>query len=236
MDVLKELTRFAEGLDLEDYRLPLRAYHTIRLAIRNLVLPPGQAILEREISEALEMSRTPVREALVRLETEGVVKLVPRRGFIVEPIEGKDLAEIYAIIEALDGLAIELATAHVTDPLLDGLESIIRSQQECLDREDLARWSALDDEFHERIVRTAGNERLTAVIDSYSDQTYRARLYTIGERPLPVRSITEHSAMIAAMRARDGRAARMLMQSHRYRAQQEILHALEKLNQETITQ
>jgi GntR family transcriptional regulator, rspAB operon transcriptional repressor len=229
MDIMSTLTPFAERLEgMEQHRLPQRAYHTVRLAIRNLVLPPGQAILEREISEALEMSRTPVREALVRLETEGMLTLVPRRGFIVAPIEAEDLREIYAIIGTLDGLAIELAAERAEEDLLGRLDSIIDSQEEALRSGDLTKWSALDDEFHDRIVRCAGNQRLTGIIDSYADQSYRARLYTIGERPVPTRSIIEHRAIVAAMRAKDGKAARMLMESHRSRAQREILEVLQQ--------
>ncbi|MGM9921309.1 MAG: GntR family transcriptional regulator [Bhargavaea sp.] len=232
MDIVSTLTPFAKKLEgLDDYRLPQQAYHTVRLAIRNLVLPPGQAILEREISEALEMSRTPVREALVRLETEGMLTLVPRRGFIVAPIEADDLKEIYAIIGTLDGLAIELAAERAAEDLLGRLDSIIGSQEEALRSGDLKKWSSLDDEFHDRIVRCADNQRLTGIIDSYADQSYRARLYTIAERPVPTRSIIEHKAIVAAMRAKDGKAARMLMESHRSRAQKEILEVLSRINE-----
>lgn len=232
MEITATLTPFAQQLDgLDEYRLPQRAYHTVRLAIRNLVLPPGQAILEREISEALEMSRTPVREALVRLETEGMLTLVPRRGFIVAPIEAEDLREIYAIIGTLDGLAIELAAERAEEDLLGRLDRIIDSQEEALRSSDLKKWSSLDDEFHDRIVRCAGNQRLTGIIDSYADQSYRARLYTIAERPVPKRSIIEHRAIVAAMRAKDGKAARMLMESHRSRAQKEILEVLSRINE-----
>ncbi len=94
---LKALINQIEGLD--EYRLPQRAYHIIRIAIRDLILPPGKTILEREMAEILDMSRTPVREALVRLETEGVVRLIPRRGFIVKPIEKEDLPKRVAQIE-----------------------------------------------------------------------------------------------------------------------------------------
>lgn len=233
MEITTTLKPFAEQLNgFDQYRLPQRAYHTMRLAIRDLVLPPGQAILEREVSEALEMSRTPVREALVRLETEGMLTLVPRRGFIVAPIEADDLREIYAIIGTLDGLAIELATERADGDNLAELDTIIDKQEKALHTGDLKQWSSLDDEFHDRIVRCGGNHRLTGIIDSYADQSYRARLFTIAERPLPERSIIEHRAILAAMEAKDGKAARVLMESHRSRAQKEILEVLQQLELE----
>jgi DNA-binding GntR family transcriptional regulator len=231
MNLEEELQRFIQNLKgMEQYRLPQRAYHTIRLAIRDLILPPGTALLEREISEALQMSRTPVREALVRLEIEGVVRLVPRRGFIVEPIEQEDLKEVYEIITTLDSLAIEMATANTAEEELDHLETIIGQQQAALAKEDLKQWSFLDDLFHTTIIEYAHNKRLKTVIDSFADQSYRSRLFTINERPIPLQSIIEHKAIVSCMRAKDGKAASMLIQSHRRRAQKEILEVLDKIN------
>lgn len=227
----QEFRRFIDSLEkLDEFRLPQRAYHIIRMAIRNLILPPGKTILEREMSEVLQMSRTPVREALVRLEMEGVVRLIPRRGFIVEPIEEEDLKEIYEIVETLDGFAIELATSKVGTEQLGRLESIVAKQEQALSQENLEEWSMLDDLFHSLIILYAENKRLSTVIDSYSDQSYRARLYTINQRPVPALSIAEHKAMVACMRADDGKAARTVMQSHRRRAQKEILDALVLIN------
>lgn len=228
---IQELREFIDRLEsLQEYRLPQRAYHIIRLAIRDLVLPPGKTLLEREMSEVLEMSRTPVREALVRLETERVVRLIPRRGFIVEPIVREDLKEIYQIIENLDGLAIEIATNKARDEEINQLEAIIEKQEEALENKDLKKWAVLDERFHSMIIELAENKRLSSVIEIHSDQTYRARLFTINDRPFPLRSIKEHQAIIACMRAKDENAARIMMQSHRKRAQQEILAGIEKIN------
>lgn len=227
---IQELRVFIDRLEsLNDYRLPQRAYHILRLAIRDLILPPGKTLLEREISEVLQMSRTPVREALVRLETEGVVQLIPRRGFIVEPIVQEDLKEIYQIVENLDGLAIELATSKASEEEISELEAIIEKQEKALVNKDLEKWAILDENFHSMIITLSDNKRLNSVIEIHSDQTYRARLFTINHRPLPFRSIKEHKAIIACMKAKDEKAARIIMQSHRKRAQQEILAGIEKI-------
>ncbi|MED1603185.1 GntR family transcriptional regulator [Alkalihalophilus marmarensis] len=226
-----ELKKFTSSLrGLEAYRLPQRAYHIIRLAIRDLVLMPGRTILEREMAETLEMSRTPVREALVRLETEGMVRLIPRRGFIVESIAQNDLKDIYEIIETMDGLAVEKATSTITEDEISQLEQLIEKQEKALNEENLKAWAILDDEFHHLIITFARNKRLSSVIEIHSDQLYRARLLTISERPLPKKSIIEHQAIIACMKAGDGNAARMVMQSHRNRARNEILHVINSVN------
>ncbi|WP_082220336.1 GntR family transcriptional regulator [Domibacillus robiginosus] len=228
----KEFLFFIDNLKgFDEYRLPQRAYHIIRLAIRDLILPPGKTILEREMAEVLQMSRTPVREALVRLETEGMVRLIPRRGFIVEPIETEDLKQIYEIVETLDGLAVSLATAKVGEAEIDELELLIEQQEEALEQENLKKWAMLDDQFHHLIIDYAKNKRLRTVIDTHSDQLYRARLFTINHRPVPFHSIVEHKAIIACMKAKDSNAARVLMQSHRNRARNEILTAVEKISE-----
>ncbi|SFQ38911.1 GntR family transcriptional regulator [Salibacterium halotolerans] len=214
---------------IEEPRLPQRAYHIIRTAIKNLKLAPGKTFLEREIAEILEMSRTPVREALVRLQTEGIITLVPRRGFIINPIKKDDLKEIYEVTESLDGLAVELATNKITHDELQHLKELIVQQQKCLSENNLYQWSLLDDQFHADIIKYANNNRLNNIIDIHSDQLHRARLYTINDRPVPYRSVTEHQAIITCIEAQNGEAARLAMQSHRKRALWEISEALDNM-------
>jgi GntR family transcriptional regulator, rspAB operon transcriptional repressor len=149
----KKAIHFIENLkEYDENRLPLRAYHIIRLAIRDLILSPGKTILEREMAEVLQMSRTPVREALVRLETEGMVRIIPRRGFVVEPIEKEDLKQIYEIVETLDGLAVSLAAPKVGIEEISQLETLVKLQEEALEQDDLKKWATLDDQFHKLII------------------------------------------------------------------------------------
>ncbi|MEH7119350.1 GntR family transcriptional regulator [Neobacillus vireti] len=210
-------------------RLPQRAYLATRHAIRQLQLPPGQTVLEREMADILGMSRTPVREALVRLEMEGWVRLIPRRGFVVAPIIADDLQQIYEVVEALDGIAGTLATKRATAQELDQLEDLIEQQEKALESEDLLAWTDLDEQFHQLIVDLAKNPRLRGVMDSQSDQLYRARLYTSRLRPKPTRSILDHKAIVSVMRAAEPDAARTMLQSHRYRSRCEILQVIRSL-------
>ncbi|MGM7719486.1 GntR family transcriptional regulator [Metabacillus sp. Hm71] len=230
-DLALVVRSFLSTLDVNgETRLPQRAYLAIRHSIRNLQLPPGQTVLEREIAEILGMSRTPVRESLVRLETEGWVRLIPRRGFIVAPLVADDLQQIYEVVEALDGVAGKLATGRATDEELNQLERMIEEQEKALEQSDLLAWTDLDDQFHNYIVDLAQNPRLRGVVDSQSDQLHRARLYTIEHRPKPTRSVIEHKAILAVMRAGDPEAVRTMLQSHRYRARNEILEALRSMH------
>ncbi|WP_342046975.1 GntR family transcriptional regulator [Bacillus sp. OTU530] len=215
--------------EMGESRLPQRAYLATRHAIRQLQLPPGKTVLEREMAEILGMSRTPVREALVRLEMEGWVRLIPRRGFVVAPIVADDLQQIYEVVEALDGIAGSLATKRATSEELDQLDRLIEEQEKALELGDLLAWTTLDEQFHQFIVDLAQNPRLRGIMDSQSDQLYRARLYTIKLRPRPTQSIMDHKAIVTVMRTGEPEAARIMLQSHRYRARKEILEVIRSL-------
>lgn len=229
-DLALAVRSFLSTLDVNgESRLPQRAYLAIRNAIRHLQLPPGKTVLEREMAEILGMSRTPVRESLVRLETEGWVQIIPRRGFIVAPLVADDLQQIYEVVESLDGVAGRLATDRATHEELNHLEHLIEEQEKALESNDLLAWTDLDDQFHNYIVDLAQNPRLRGIVDSQSDQLYRARLYTIGHRPKPTHSVIEHKAILAVMRAGEPDAVRTMLQSHRYRARNEILEALQSM-------
>jgi GntR family transcriptional regulator, rspAB operon transcriptional repressor len=229
-DLALAVRSFLSTLDVNgESRLPQRAYLAIRNAIRHLQLPPGKTVLEREMAEILGMSRTPVRESLVRLETEGWVRLIPRRGFIVTPLVADDLQQIYEVVESLDGAAGRLATNRATHEELNQLEHLIEEQEKALELNDLLTWTDLDDQFHNYIVDLAQNPRLRGIVDSQSDQLYRARLYTIEFRPKPTHSVIEHKAILAVMRAGEPEAVRTMLQAHRHRARNEILKALQSM-------
>jgi len=230
-----KLRAYLSTLDSDgENRLTQRAYLALRHAIRHLILPPGQTVLEREIAEMLDMSRTPVREALVRLEMEGWVRLIPRRGFIVAPLLADELQQIYEVVEALDGLAGSLATLRATPEELDRIEQLIAEQEKALANDDLLTWTELDDQFHDSIIDLAHNPRLRSIVDSQADQLYRVRLYTIHLRPKPVLSVLEHKAILAVMRAKKPEAARAMMQAHRSRSCKEILEVLRSTPQMAI--
>ncbi|WKA57063.1 GntR family transcriptional regulator [Planococcus shenhongbingii] len=221
----KTLLRYKE--EANEDRLPQQAYIIIQKAILNLQLQPNESFLEREIIEMLEMSRTPVREALIRLEMDRWIRLIPRKGFSVEPIIKENIEQICQIAEALDGVAAELATLNIDEEHLEILDALIASQENHLNENNLKAYLDVDNQFHNLIVEYSQNERLKNIMDSHSDQLYRARLFTINERKLPVRSIKEHRAIVAAMRAQDSKAAQLLMHSHRHRGGQEILGIIE---------
>ncbi|MGH2367631.1 MAG: GntR family transcriptional regulator [Chloroflexota bacterium] len=214
------------ALESSDDRLTQRVYAAVRGAIRNLRLRPGQTVLEREIADALGLSRTPVREALVRLEADHLVRLIPRRGFAVLPIDAEDMRRIYEVVEGLEGMAVLLATERSGPDALDRLEESVREQETALADHNLTTWAEADEVFHQQLLDASGNPHLHRLLDPYSDHLHRVRLYTIQRRPLPTRSTAEHRAVIQVIRAGNGRAARELHQSHWQRVREEIVGIL----------
>jgi len=231
----QNIQSFLSNLDKNgESRLPQRAYLATRNAIRNLQLPPGITVLEREMAEILDMSRTPVREALVRLEIEGWVRLIPRRGFVVAPIVADDLQQIYEVVEGLDGIACSLATKRATSAELDQLDYLVAEQEKALEQGDLLAWTDLDERFHQTIIDLAQNPRLRGIMDSQTDQLYRARLFTIKFRPNPMHSTMDHKAIVTVMRTGEPEAARIMLRSHRHRASNEILDAIRSIQISSI--
>ena len=222
--VTSALRPYLDGADEE--RLPQRAYLTIRQAIRDLRFAPEQMVLEQHVAEALSMSRTPVREALIRLEAEGLVQLVPRHGFAVAPLFPDALQEIYEIMEGLEGMAVELATIRASDQDLASLDSFGAKEQTALDSNELGTWVEIDDYFHNRLIELSTNVRLRRLVENYQVHLHRARLFTIQLRPKPMPSLVEHQDIVAAMRARDPGKARDLIQAHGHRARDEILQVI----------
>ncbi len=205
------------------------AYRGIRRRILDNVWAPGFQRLEQEIALELAMSRTPVREALIRLAQEGLVEVIPRRGMRVLPVSPTDMREIYEILTALECMATEILAKR--KPSIDELMPLVRATQamsEALDRQDLDAWAAADESFHEQLVRMAGNKMLFDAAMSYWDRAHRARIFTLRLRPAPIHSTQEHMALVERLQQGDSRGAATVNREHRERASRELLGIFEK--------
>ncbi|PSC03831.1 GntR family transcriptional regulator [Alsobacter soli] len=180
--------------------------------------PANFTVLEAEIGLELGMSRTPVREALVQLEAQGLVALRPRHGVQVLPISADDMADIYQIITALEAQAAELAARRgLTEADLAQLEEPAAIMERALESDDRLAWAHADEDFHRTLVALSGNARLAAMIASVSDQAHRVRMTMIHQRPRPVLSTLEHRLLVDALRRGDAEGARELQRIHRRR-------------------
>jgi DNA-binding GntR family transcriptional regulator len=205
------------------------AYQTMRQRILDNVWPPGHRALEQELALELGMSRTPVREALIRLQNEGLVEVIPRHGMNVLPVSADDMRDIYEMLTALESMAAELAvlrapTKTELKPLLDDS----REMQRALKADDLQAWAAADENFHRHLVALSGNRLLIDAVQNCWDRAHRARMVTLRMRPKPTHSTREHMEVVENIRAGNARAAFEAHRAHRERGGRELLAILEQ--------
>jgi DNA-binding GntR family transcriptional regulator len=205
------------------------AYREIRARILDNAWPPGHTALEQALALELGMSRTPVREALIRLQNEGLVEVVPRHGMRVLPVSAADMKEIYDILTSLEAKAAELvAERKPSAGELAPLEKASRDMDKALKKDDLDAWAEADERYHRHLVEMCGNRKLAAVVYNYWDRAHRARMFTLRLRPKPADSTREHLAVVAAIRRGDAVAARELHRAHRERGSRELTEILQR--------
>lgn len=203
------------------------AYECLKDEIRTNRMPPGYQAPEPELAERFGVSRATLREALVRLETEGLVELIPRRGARVLPLRADDMQEIYEILMALEPTAAAgLATRKPSAKDLEPLENAASEMEIALKRGNLDAWAAADDAFHLGLLDLHGNRRLKTIVTALSDQVHRARMITLRLREPPVKSNQEHREILASLYRGDAKASRRAFLEHRRRAADELVRIL----------
>lgn len=194
------------------------AYHRLRQKIIESELTPGSYLLEQELALMLGVSRTPIREAAIRLQGEGLVEIVPRHGIRIVPTSISDISHIYQVLTSLESTAAALVAAR-RDVDLSPLENACQQMTDALEAQDMHAWAAADEAFHEALVNLGGNARLAQVVMNCRDQVHRVRRFTqqLKPHPQPKKSIAEHYEIIEAMRRGDAARASRLYRAHRER-------------------
>jgi DNA-binding GntR family transcriptional regulator len=204
-------------------------YRGVKGRILDNTFPPGFQILEQDLAALFAVSRTPVREALVRLEGEGLVDHVPRHGLRVLPLKLSDMKEIYDILSSLEPKAAELLAQRGLSPAaLEPLDRAAHDMAASLERDDLDGWADADARFHLTLIGLCGNRRLATMVLNCWDQVHRARMITLRLRPKPVDSTREHLAIVAAIKNGEASAAYNLYRQHRERAGKAMIDVLRR--------
>ena len=214
-------------LEAGEERLSLTAYNEIRRRILDNEMPAGTMMLETELASLLEMSRTPVREALIRLANEGMVEVRPRHGMRVLPVSADDMEEIYEILTALEASAAAKIAEHGLSPEeLQALRAAVNDMDKTLEADDLQAWARADERFHATLLDACRNRRLRELVYQFWDQTYRVRMLTLRLRPRPVASNRDHLALVEAIERRDPEEAARIHRQHRIRAGKMLVELL----------
>jgi DNA-binding GntR family transcriptional regulator len=206
-----------------------RAYREIRRRILNSEMAAGKQYLEQELAEMLGMSRTPVREALIRLSDEKLVEVRPRHGARVLSISASDMAEIYEILTELETTAIRrVATNGLSDADVAALDAGCIQMVAAAKAGDNGAWIQLDQDFHLRLMAAAGNARMVEIVRGLLDQVHRVRRQALVQYQAQHASNTEHAALMDAIRRRDPKEAERLQRAHRQRIESVLVSQLKQ--------
>lgn len=206
-----------------------RAVGELRDLIFSGDLGAGTDHLESELATRLGMSRTPVREAALMLEAQGLVEMRPRKGLRILSLSPSDMRDIYDVLTELESMsARSAAQMGYTDSDLAALAAAINDMDAALSREDRDAWAKADERFHTELVRLGKNSRVQAIAAMMIDQVRRARAMTLQMRPLPRKSNEDHRGVLEAIRAGNAEHAHQIHHAHRTHSKEMLLGILEK--------
>ena len=202
-------------LNLDEYK-PLRdvVFENLRGAIVEGKLKPGQRLMEVQLAEQLGVSRTPVREAIRKLELEGLVIMLPRKGAYVANMSLKDVIDVLEIRASLEGLAASLSAERITDEDIKKLEAIMEEFKDSADESNIEALLKKDVEFHECIFKSTNNQKLHQLINSLWEQVYRFRVTYVSDYDSTVNIIEEHKMILDAIKRGDSELAKKYAMEH----------------------
>lgn len=203
------------SIQMDEY-LPLRdvVFNTLRRAILKGELKPGERLMEIALAERLGVSRTPIREAMRKLELEGLVVMIPRRGAQVANITEKDLNDVLEVRITLEKMAIEKACQLMTEEQLASLYLAAKEFEHMMPDGNLVELAEADVAFHDVIYKASDNARLIQVLNNLREQIYRYRVEYLKEEEVRNDLIHEHEEMYKAIKARDAERAKELAFAH----------------------
>ncbi len=210
---------------IESSLISIKVYEIIREAIISGKFPPGMKLTVDDLSKELKVSRTPVKEALVRLEREGLVENIPRRGMYVARISIEDALEIYELREILEGLAARKTAENINEENLKLLKEIVKKSENYVKEGDFKNYSNLDEEFHKIIWNISKNKKLFKILENIRSVI---RLLMTSSVNIPGRaqsSLLEHKKILSAFEKRDSDLAENYMREHIRNVKEIVLKA-----------
>lgn len=215
-------------ITLDSYK-PLReiVFETLRDAIINQTLEPGERLMEIQLAEEMGVSRTPVREAIRKLELEGLVIMVPRKGAYVAGISVKDIHEVFEVRASLEGLAASLAAKRITPEELDEMEKSLFLEAGELEGNNLRSIVEIDTTFHDLLYKAARNEKLFQMVNNLQEQLQRFRSASLARPGRSKTALDEHRKILEALALRDEKLARKLAIEHIESAETAMMASIE---------
>lgn len=211
-----------------DEFLPLRdvVFNTLRQAILTGELKPGERLMEIHLANRLGVSRTPIREAIRKLELEGLVIMIPRRGAEVAQITEKSMNDVLEVRRSMDALCIELACERISDAELEELKKACDQFEQAVKTGDIKVIAQADVALHDIIVKATGNMRLVQLINNLSEQMYRYRFEYIKDSSQHERLVEEHRLIYDSIVRKDKETASQIAKIHIDNQKQAIMDQL----------
>ena len=196
--------------------LPLRdvVFNTLRRAILRGELKPGERLMEIQLANKLGVSRTPIREAIRKLELEGLVLMIPRKGAEVAEITEKNLRDVLEVRRSLEELAIDLACQRIQEEELETLREAQKEFAAAIAAGDAMEIAQTDEKFHEIIYSGTGNQKLMQILSNLREQMYRYRLEYIKDANKRQILLVEHEQILKALSLRHVQEARLAVREH----------------------
>lgn len=203
------------NMNLNEY-LPLRdvVFNTLREAILKGELVPGERLMENALADRMGVSRTPIREAIRKLELEGLVTMIPRKGAEVAKITEKDIRDLLEVRATLEALAVRLACEKMTQETIDKLIFLKNEFVRAAKIKDVDLIIHKDIEFHDAIFAATGNDKLIQIVSNLREQIYRFRVKYIQEMKDYQVLIEEHEKIVECIKNHDIKAAESIAIYH----------------------
>lgn len=196
-------------LDLNEW-----AYMTIKMQILNNKIKPKDQLNIEELTKTLNISRTPIREALLRLKQEGLVIAAPRVGFFVSGITQRDYNDLFILRQLIECYAAQESAEKMSDKDLEKLERIQKRSKVLVKKKKIKEFNQLEIQFHSMLIESLNNKRIQSVIDSIADLIYRERFYALNSDENVEMSLIEHGDIFSAILAHDAKRAYEAMKTH----------------------
>ena len=210
--------------------LPLRdvVFNTLRRAIITGEFAPGERLMEISLANRLGVSRTPVREAIRKLELEGLVIMIPRKGAQVAKITEKSLRDVIEIRCVLEEFAATLACERITPEGRENLKEAHENFVEAVKNGDILDIVEKDERFHDAIFQATSNERLITIINNLREQFYRYRMEYVKDIEQHSVLVNEHELLLRAIYDGDSETAKRIMRTHLQNQQEGVIQAIQE--------
>jgi len=214
-------------LKLDNYK-PLRevVFNSIRGAIISGVLKPGERLMEVQLAEKMGVSRTPIREAIRKLELEGLVVMIARKGAYVADLSIKNITDVLEVRAALEGLASGLAALRMTEEEIKDLELTAKRFEQAMNSNDVEGIIQTDIEFHEKIFKATRNEKLLQLTNSLMEQVQRFRVMYLNKAAKSTNLIKEHYKIAEVISKRNREMAENISKIHIQNAEKDMMRLL----------